>query len=285
MYLLANENGNYIAWKFYKTRGFEAAASDTKDKDTDSEAASKPDTEVIQEFIDHPILSSFVLNEANTLKLMCQNNFDSFQFGSPSAAKTHPCFLLDPQRPKHVEEVNDPMVYAQFPGKLSLKEMNHCGKDMFLLQQPGTFQVHDDGPIGILKGFPKSQFVVSWASAASWNQTGITILNPSVSLFIAWVQRDCEAPIWKDRVTLVPTCVMIPLWNTYFLLQRYLSTHVYIGGDVFAQELSKATFDPMFDNERFMEHAKEVMVYIFANWRELFAKPYIVMFGENLNMD
>ena len=160
MHLLANENDNYTAWKFYKTRGFEAAASDTEDEGTDSEAPSEPDTEVIQEFIDHPILSSFVLNEANTLKLMCLDNFDSFQFGSPSAAKTHPCFLLDPQRPKHVEEVDDPMVYAQFPGKLSLKEMNHCGKDMFLLQQPGTFQVHDDGPIGILKGVPKSQFVV-----------------------------------------------------------------------------------------------------------------------------
>ena len=41
----------------------------------------------------------------------------------------------------------------------------------------------------------------------------------------------------------------------------------------------------LFDSERFIEHAKEVMVYILANCRELFAKPYIVMFGEDLNMD
>ena len=49
MFLFANEDDKK-AWTFYTKRGFETA--------------SQPDSEIIQEFIDHPILSSFASNEA-----------------------------------------------------------------------------------------------------------------------------------------------------------------------------------------------------------------------------
>ena len=269
MYLLANEE-NAEAWKFYDKRGFKVA--------------SQPASEIIQEFIDHPIFSSFVGNETGCLKLLCLHNFhSSFQFGFPSAAKTPPCFLLDPWRPMFTNKVDDPMVYAQFPGTMSLKELNHCGKDIVIFQQPGTLQVHDDGPVGVLKGLPKSQYIVSWASRTEI-RTGCTMLNPVLSMFLAWLQRDREAPIWKDRVTIVPTCILIPLWNTHFLLQRYLNACAYDGDQDFDQ-IRSATFHPDFDNQRFMAHAKDLMAYIYANCEELFSKPYIVMFPEDLNMD
>ena len=127
MFLFANEGANNRAWMFYTKRGFGTA--------------SQSDSEImIREFIDHPILSSFPCNEANlsdgvnlsneasTFKLLCLNGFDSFQFGCSSAAKTPLCFLLDPYRPVHAEDVDNPMVFAQFPGKLSLKKpaWNSC---------------------------------------------------------------------------------------------------------------------------------------------------------------
>jgi GNAT superfamily N-acetyltransferase len=279
MFLFANEAMNSRAWAFYTARGFGTA--------------SRPDSEVIPEFVNHPILSSFVCDEANlsdeanadeadVLKLLCLNGFPSFKFGYSSVARTPPCFLVDPYRPVHTEDIDDPMVYAQFPGKLSLKELNHCGTGMKLLQQPGTFQVHDDGPVGISKGYPKSQFVVSWASRAVI-KTGQTMLNPTISMLMAWIQRDREAPIWTQLVTLVPTCVMIPLWNMHSLLLQYFNSCVYCGVDF--EDLKTSTFHPVFDNERFMGYAEDVMVYIYANCEELFSKPYIVMFGEDLFMD
>ena len=143
------------------------------------ETASQPNSEIIQEFVDHPILSSVASDKANTLTLLCLNDFDSFRLGCSSAAKTPPCFLFDPYRPVHTEEVDNPIVYAQLLGKLSLKEWNHCGTGMSLLQQPGTFQVHNDGPIGISKGYPKCQFIVSQVSIRgcmgipSWDQDWI----------------------------------------------------------------------------------------------------------------
>ena len=98
------------------------------------------------------------------------------------------------------------------------------------------------------------------------------MLNPAISMFtIAWIQRDCEAPIWKNRVTVVPTCVMIPLWDIHFLLQRYLNSCVYTGGNF--EEIKTATFHPVFDNVRFMGYVKDIMVYIYANCEELFPSP------------
>ena len=64
---------------------------------------------------------------------------------------------------------------------------------------------------------------------------------------------------------------MIPLWNMHFLLQRYLNSHVYSGGDY--EEIKTATFHPAFDNKRFKGYAKDVMVYIFVNCEELFLSP------------
>ena len=248
MFLFANEGANNRAWMFYTKHGFGTA--------------SLPNSEIIREFIDHPILSSFACNEANlsndanTLKLLCLNGFDSFQFGCSSAVKTPPCFLLDPYRLVHAEDVDNPMVYARFPGKLSLKELNHCGIGVELLQQPGTFQVHDDGPIGISKGYPKSQFVVLWASRAGI-KTGQTMLNSTISMFIAWIQRDCEAPIWMHLVMVVPTCVMIRFWNMHSLLLQYLNSCVYSSVDF--EGIKASTFHSVFDNKRFLGYAKDVM--------------------------
>ena len=146
------------------------------------------------------------------------------KFGSASVAKTPSCFLLNPQRPLH-GDVDDPMVYAQFPGTISLADYNNCGHNMLLLRQGHPFEEHTTGPVGISKGFPKSQFVVSWLSRTEM-KTGFKLLNPTVLMLLAWIQKDREARIWKDRVTLLPTCVMVPLWNMHFLLQQILEAAV-----------------------------------------------------------
>ena len=49
--------------------------------------------------------------------------------------------------------------------------------------------------------------------------------------------------------------------------------------------IRNATFHPEFDESRFMGHLKVVLEFIVANGDDLYDKPYIVMFGENLNMD
>ena len=267
VFLFANEMQNQKAWKFYQRRGFEPAPPLL--------------SESIQEFIDDAQLKEFVFQDSEDLKLLCLQDIDSMNFGYASLAKVPICFLLDPERPMH-GKVEDPMVYALFPGTLSLADWNHCGDQLLLYQQLHVFQEHNTGPVGVFKGYPKSQFVVSWSSRTEI-KTGQTILNPAISMLLAWIQRDGEASIWKNRVTLIPTCVMMPLWNMHFLLQRYLQSLLYIDEE-FA-DMKRATFHPEFDNERFMECATIIMKYIWANREELFAKPYIVMFGEDLNMD
>ena len=44
--------------------------------------------------------------------MLCFNDFDSFQFGFSSAAKTPPCFLRDPYRTVHTAEVDEDKVYG-----------------------------------------------------------------------------------------------------------------------------------------------------------------------------
>jgi GNAT superfamily N-acetyltransferase len=267
VFLYANQEENSKAWNFYTRRGFELAPQDP--------------TETLQEFVSNPELNQFVCQVIEDLQLLCLKNFDTLNFGYASAAKAPLCFLLDPQRPLH-GEVNDPMVYAQFPGTMSLADCNYCGHNMLFLQpRVDPLEEHATGPVGICHGYPKSQFVVSWSSRTEI-KAGFTLLNPSVSMLLAWIQRDREARIWRDRITLLPTCVMVPLWNMHFLLLRFLEAAVL--PETF-DAMRCATFHPEFDNERFMGYAKVVLDFIYMNRTELFAKPYIVMFGENLTMD
>lgn len=268
MFLFANQGHNEKAWNFYVQRGFKLAPPQR--------------SESIQEFLDHPELCRFANNEdVEDLQLLCLENLETFKCGHANTANTPLCFLLDPHRPMH-EVVDDPMVYAQFPGTLSLADCNHCGKDLTLLQQNYSCEENDVGPVGIWKGYPKSQFVVSWSSRLEI-RTGVTLLNPTVSMLLAWIQRDGEAGIWKNRVTLVPPCVMLSLWNMHFLFQRYLQACLYTDSDF--DEMKRATFHPEFDNERFIDCAQVVVTFIRGNHEDLFEKPYIVMFGEDLDMD
>ena len=181
------------------------------------------------------------------------------------------------------------MVYAKFPGDLTLQQCNHCGKDLILFQHVDVFEegVFEEGAtsesrVGISEGFPKSQFIVSWRSRTEVT-TGVTILNPIISMLLAWVQRDNGARIWNERVTLVPPCIMMPLWNMHFLFQRFLQARMY--KDEAFEDIKNATFHPIIDQQRFIEHLKVVLDFIVTVGDDLFDKPYIVMFGENLNMD
>ena len=266
MFLYANEDDNSNAWQYYTARGFEVA--------------DVPSEELLQDFFSNPELEPFVRQEFDELKLMCLD-FKTICFSS-TAAKTPSFFLLDRQRPLH-GVLNDPMIYAQFPGIMSLADYNHCGQNLVLLgAQHRCFQAQDDsGSVGITNGYPKSQFVVSWSSRIEI-KAGYTLLNPTASMLLAWIQRDPEARIWKDRVTLLPTCVMMALFNMHFLLQRYLASMIIQENH---QEMKSSTFHSEFDNERFIGFAKIVLNFILVNRTELFAKPYIVMFGENMNMD
>ena len=76
-------------------------------------------------------------------------------------------FVIDPLRPMQ-GKFEDPMViYAEFPGDMSLPQCNHCGKDLILFQHADVFQedvATFESHVGISKGFPKSQFIVSWKS-------------------------------------------------------------------------------------------------------------------------
>jgi hypothetical protein len=69
----------------------------------------------------------------------------------------------------------------------------------------------------------------------------------------------------------------------HFLFQRHLQSMGY--RDTVFEGFGSAMFHPEFDGERFMEAAKVLMNYILANRDELFVKPYIIMFGEDLDMD
>jgi hypothetical protein len=72
-------------------------------------------------------------------------------------------------------------------------------------------------------------------------------------MLLAWLHRDGEASIWRNRVTLIPTCVMVPEWNMHFLLERYLASLFY--AEEKFEGIKIATFHPEFDHERFMECA------------------------------
>ena len=81
----------------------------------------------------------------------------------------------------------------------------------------------------------------------------------------------------------MPPCVMLSLWNMHFLFQRHMQSVSY--RDTLFKGFGSAMFHPVFDGERFMEAAKVLMNYILANRDKLFVKPYIIMFGEDLDMD
>ena len=273
LFLLANQKNNVKAWSFYTRRGFQLSSGDI--------------VETIPEFVDHPTLGQFIhVDDGEQLQLLCLKSLEhDFIFGTSTVAKAPTLFLLNPLRPMH-GEVEDPMIYARFPGDLSLSQCNHCGKDLDLLHHAEVFQENGGTTakscVGISEGFPKSQFLVSWRSRTEIT-TGVTILNPIISMLLAWIQRDGRAWIWMERVTLVPPCVMMPLWNLHFLFQRFLQARMYVDEDFV--DIRNATFHPEFDEERFMEHLQVVLDYIVGNGDELFDKPYLVMFGENLNMD
>ena len=272
LFLFANQEDNKAAWSFYTRCGFVLAPDDFVGS--------------IPQFVSNPDLGEFLYHEVITLKLLLIDGVaDKFVLGPKTAAKSPLLFLLNPQRPMH-GPYEDDMIYARFPADLSLAECNHCGKDLFLLRHADVFEdasaTDGDGSVGICQGLPKSQFIVSWSSRAEVT-TGMTVLNPTISMLLAWIQRDSRAKIWKERITMVPQCIMTPLWNMHFLLQRFLQSNMY--KDENFEGIKNATFHPEFDNSRFLAYSKVVLEFILSNRDDLFVKPYIAMFGENLTMD
>ena len=100
---------------------------------------------------------------------------------------------------------------------------------------------------------------------------------------MSWLQRDQNAPLWQN-MTVIPTCIMMPIWNMHFLFEQYLESLIYDDKDATNKPMKQATFHPIFDNKRFMEYAQIVVEYILT-YPDLFMKKYIVMFAENLDMD
>lgn len=109
--------------------------------------------------------------------------------------------------------------------------MQPLWKRIGFLPVSGSFPLADgsttaESGVGTSQGFPKSQFLVSWRSRTEVT-TNVTVLYPVVSMLIAWIQRDSGARIWKERVTLVPPCVVMPLWNAHYLFLRFFQARMY----------------------------------------------------------
>ena len=275
LYLLANQEANPLAWSFYTGRGFKVFENEFS-----------------------PVICDFFTNQnapellhrgvdSGLQWLLLQGFEKRFRLGPTSIAKSPLLFYPNPKWRSQGLLATDTTVYARFPGNLSLAECNDCGKGLYLLELGPVFlhqsATNEDraAPVGIFQGLPKDQFIVSWASRTKLT-TGVTVRNAPISMMLGWIQRDGRAKLWRERITLVPTCIMLPLWNMHFLVLRYLQACMY--KDEAFDDMKEATFHSLIDNGRFLAYSKDVVNFVLAN-PDLFRKPYIAMFGENLTMD
>jgi hypothetical protein len=211
-FVLANERHNKQAWSFYTARGLKPSRNELPVK--------------LQEYFQQQLATELGRPALeNGLKWLSFTSFtEEFNIGPRTRQHVSPLFVLNPCQSTSPKSglVEDEMVYAQFPGKLSLAESNWCGHELALIKHPKLFETAtveqlQAVTVGIFDGFPKQEMVVSWRSRADITP-GVTMLNPAITLLIAWLQRDPSAPIWSKQVTLVPQCVMTPLWTMHFYM-------------------------------------------------------------------
>ena len=272
-FLLNTSQGmNPNAWRFYTKRGFKLLGNSVN-KDVDTFFMERRATTLCPEG-----------TPSNGLSWINIVNFaHCFQIGKRTVKEVSLLFMLDPSRKSNPESgmVEDEMVYAQLPAKLSPAAANWCGNDLVLLQHSQTFESATKSPdnlcVGMFDGLPKNEMVVSWRSRVNITP-GAPMYNPALSLVIAWLQHDKDASIWK-RLTLVPPCIMTPLSTMHILYSRYMASFVYKEYDI-----KDATFHPVHDNHRFIRDANTVVTYIRGN-PSVFSKPFIAMCAESDQMD
>ena len=103
-------------------------------------------------------------------------------------------------------------VYAHFPGKVSLAQYDNCAPDS--LHNPLGFELitHEafsssmrtTQPV-LLPGHPNGR--VHWSSRCY--SVSVGALDEDIAgLFLAWMQRHTSAPLWKERISIIPLSIV-----------------------------------------------------------------------------
>ena len=267
LHLKANPD-NRRSWPFYHSRGF-----------LPSEPGTFPPEEVTEFFGANGALELIEEDDPGLVWLELPNLKAFNLFSTTKTPKNPNSYLLFVANPEHCLNgcgvIKDDMINAQFPGELTASQINWCGDGLPLLGCASVFDITDN------KVISASACIVQWPHRVKLF-TNRTLGSSPIEMCLAWIGRNVNARIWRNRVTLLPTSVSVPLWNMHSLFQKYLQASAY--ADPAFEDRKNAIFHPEFDDLQFMKYAGKVFDYVLAN-PDIFKKPYIIIFGENLDMD